>query len=159
VVNRPPPQRGQRHAQRHSQRGQSVLDARGDLGEHLARDQAVLFEVAQRLREHLLAHPTNAVAEGGEAVRLSVGEFAQDQHAPLIADAIEQVTRRALFVLTATSAAVAALTLPAAAATGSVAADSHYVYTGSIDDGTIYRGRPGAKTLEPFLPGGQDGRT
>jgi sugar lactone lactonase YvrE len=87
--------------------------------------------------------------------------------------------RRALFVLAATSAAVAALTLPAAAATGhdhedgayaitinggnafpeSVAADNHYVYTGSIDDGTIYRGRPGAKTLEPFLPGGQDDRT
>lgn len=34
-----------------------------------------------------------------------------------------------------------------------------YVYTGSIDDGAVYRGRVGAKTLEPFLPGGQDGRT
>ena len=87
--------------------------------------------------------------------------------------------RRALLTLTATSAALAALTLPAAAATArgpedsdytitvnggnafpeSVAADNRYVYTGSIDDGTIYRGRVGAKTLDPFLPGGQDGRT
>ncbi len=41
----------------------------------------------------------------------------------------------------------------------SVAADHHYVYTASIADGTVYRGRLGAKTLEPFLPGGQEGRT
>ena len=87
--------------------------------------------------------------------------------------------RRALFTLTATSTVLAALALPATAATThdredgaypitingsnafpeSVAADSHYVYTGSIDDGTIYRGRVGARTLEPFLPGGQDDRT
>jgi sugar lactone lactonase YvrE len=87
--------------------------------------------------------------------------------------------RRALLTLTAASAALAALTLPAAAATArgpqdsdytitingdnafpeSVAADNRYVYTGSIDDGTIYRGRVGAKTLDRFLPGGQDGRT
>lgn len=40
----------------------------------------------------------------------------------------------------------------------SVAADSNYVYTGSIGDGAIYRGRVGAKTLDPFLPGGLDGR-
>jgi sugar lactone lactonase YvrE len=87
--------------------------------------------------------------------------------------------RRALFTLTVTSAALAAFTLPATAAPThdhdgsartvtvnggnafpeSVAADSQYVYTGSIDDGTVYRGRPGAATLDPFLPGGQDGRT
>ncbi len=41
----------------------------------------------------------------------------------------------------------------------SVATDSDYIYTGSISDGTIYRGRVGAKTVDPFLPGGQDGRT
>ena len=41
----------------------------------------------------------------------------------------------------------------------SVAADDHYIYATSIADGTVYRGRCGAKTLEPFLPGGQDGRT
>ena len=41
----------------------------------------------------------------------------------------------------------------------SVAADSHYVYTASIGDGTVYRGRIGAKVLLPFLPGGRDGRT
>ncbi|WP_426514070.1 SMP-30/gluconolactonase/LRE family protein [Dactylosporangium sp. McL0621] len=87
--------------------------------------------------------------------------------------------RRALLTLTATSAALAALTVPATAATAhdhedsastitingsnaypeSVAADHHYVYTGSIADGTVYRGRLGTKTLEPFLPAGQDGRT
>jgi sugar lactone lactonase YvrE len=41
----------------------------------------------------------------------------------------------------------------------SIAADRHHVYTGSIADGTVYRGSPGAKRLEPFLPAGQDGRT
>ncbi len=41
----------------------------------------------------------------------------------------------------------------------SIAADDRYVYTTSMADGTIYRGRPGARTLDPFLPGGQDGRT
>ncbi|MBB5938597.1 SMP-30/gluconolactonase/LRE family protein [Streptomyces zagrosensis] len=40
----------------------------------------------------------------------------------------------------------------------SIAADNDYIYTGNISNGTIYRGRIGAKTLEPFLPGGQDGR-
>jgi sugar lactone lactonase YvrE len=92
------------------------------------------------------------------------------------------VRRRKLLTLTATSAALAALALPATATAAttpqgregsaypitvdganafpeSLAADSHYVYTGSIDDGAVYRGRVGAKTLEPFLPGGQDGRT
>ncbi|MBR7838991.1 hypothetical protein KDL01_37330 [Actinospica durhamensis] len=87
--------------------------------------------------------------------------------------------RRALVTLTATSAALAALALPATAATHdghmtgdysieidganayteSIAADGRYIYTGSIDNGTVYRGLVGAKTLEPFLPGGQDGRT
>ena len=87
--------------------------------------------------------------------------------------------QRTLLTLTAASAALAALTLPATAAPAhdrkgndhtitvdgsrafpeSVAADQHYVYTASIADGTVYRGRLGAKTLEPFLPGGQEGRT
>jgi sugar lactone lactonase YvrE len=88
--------------------------------------------------------------------------------------------RRTLRALTAASAAVAALAAPAAAAAPahgredttrtitvdgsqafpeSVAADRHYVYTASIADGTVYRGRLGAKTLEAFLPGGRDGRT
>jgi sugar lactone lactonase YvrE len=91
--------------------------------------------------------------------------------------------RRMIFAVAATSAALAAFTLPAGAATTaasahdgekgayaitidggkaypeSIAAGDHYIYTGSIDDGTVYRGRLGAKVLEPFLPGGQDGRT
>ncbi|WP_269858129.1 SMP-30/gluconolactonase/LRE family protein [Streptomyces sp. RPT161] len=87
--------------------------------------------------------------------------------------------RRALLTVTAMSTALAALALPATAAPihdreggdytitingsnafpESVAADHRYVYTGSIADGTVYRGRPGAKTLDPFLPAGQDGRT
>jgi sugar lactone lactonase YvrE len=87
--------------------------------------------------------------------------------------------RRALLTLTAASATVTALALPAHAATTrgggsgdytltieganaypeSIAADSRHIYTGSIDTGTVYRGRIGSRTLEPFLPGGQDGRT
>ncbi|MEV7626985.1 hypothetical protein [Actinoplanes sp. NPDC089786] len=85
----------------------------------------------------------------------------------------------ALVTFTATSATLAAITLPATAAPShrhqaagyaitvdgsrafaeSIAADRHYVYTTSIADGTVYRGHPGARTLEPFLPGGQDNRT
>lgn len=91
--------------------------------------------------------------------------------------------QRMIFAVAATSTALAAFALPASAATTaasahggekgayaitvdggkaypeSLAAGDHYLYTGSIDDGTVYRGRLGAKTLEPFLPGGQDGRT
>ncbi|WP_234534685.1 hypothetical protein [Streptomyces shenzhenensis] len=87
--------------------------------------------------------------------------------------------RRTLLTLTTTFAALAPLAVPATAATihdradsactitvdganafpESIAADNHHVYTASIDDGTVYRGRLGAKALAPFLPGGQDGRT
>jgi sugar lactone lactonase YvrE len=87
--------------------------------------------------------------------------------------------RGTIFTLTATSAVLAALALPANATTihdreegaytitidgsnaypESIAADSNYIYTGSIDDGTVYRGRVGSKTLESFLPAGQNGRT
>ncbi|MEV5776741.1 hypothetical protein AB0L49_36860 [Streptomyces antimycoticus] len=87
--------------------------------------------------------------------------------------------RRVLITLTVTSAALASPALPATAAPShghkgsaysitvdgtrafpeSVTADRHHVYTASIADGTVYRGRPGSRTLEPFLPGGQDGRT
>jgi sugar lactone lactonase YvrE len=82
--------------------------------------------------------------------------------------------RRALSTLTAMSAVLVAVTVPATAAPApgyaitingsnafpeSVAADNHNVYATSIGDGTVYRGRPGAKTLESFLPGGRDGRT
>jgi len=81
---------------------------------------------------------------------------------------------RALSTLTAMSAVLVAVTVPATAAPApgyaitingsnafpeSVAADNHNVYATSIGDGTVYRGRPGAKTLESFLPGGRDGRT
>jgi sugar lactone lactonase YvrE len=86
--------------------------------------------------------------------------------------------RQALLTLTATSAVLAMLTVPAATASAeghatsfapitvdgadafpeSIAADSHDLYTGSIADGTIYRGPVGSSTLEPFLPAGQDGR-
>ncbi|WP_329058090.1 SMP-30/gluconolactonase/LRE family protein [Amycolatopsis sp. NBC_01480] len=83
-------------------------------------------------------------------------------------------TRTALLTLTTTAAALVALAAPATAHEGrahpvtingtdafpeSVAADRRYVYTTSIGDGTVYRGRTGAKTLDPFLPAGQDGRT
>jgi len=82
--------------------------------------------------------------------------------------------RRALSTLTAMSAVLVAVTVPVTAAPApgyaitingsnafpeSVAADNHNVYATSIGDGTVYRGRPGAKTLESFLPGGRDGRT
>jgi sugar lactone lactonase YvrE len=85
--------------------------------------------------------------------------------------------RRTLLTLIATSVTLGALAVPAAAATTpergaypltinggnafpeSVAADDHYVYATSIGDGTVYRGRAGAKTLDPFLAAGQDGRT
>jgi len=86
---------------------------------------------------------------------------------------------QALATVAATSATLVSITLPAYAAPShghkpaayaitvdgsrafpeSIAADRHHVYTTSIADGTVYRGRPGATTLEPFLPGGQDNRT
>lgn len=96
--------------------------------------------------------------------------FTRLTHAPL---------RRGLVTLTAASAAVTALALPADAAEAghggpggytlsidganaypeSISTDGRFIYTGSIDDGAVYRGRVGSRTLEPFLPAGQDGRT
>src|SRR5438309_2040038 len=82
--------------------------------------------------------------------------------------------RRTLLTFTTTAAALATLAAPATAhgSSGyaitinggnafpeSVTADHQYVYATSIGDGTVYRGRAGAKTLDPFLPAGQDGRT
>jgi sugar lactone lactonase YvrE len=82
--------------------------------------------------------------------------------------------RRTLLTLTTTAAALVALAAPATAHESSgyaitvnggnafpesVAADHQYVYATSIGDGTVYRGRAGAKKLDSFLPGGQDGRT
>ncbi|MEA5362942.1 hypothetical protein VA596_25660 [Amycolatopsis sp., V23-08] len=82
-----------------------------------------------------------------------------------------------LFTLVATSVALGVLAVPATATTTpedsgspvtidganafpeSVAADHDFVYTTSIGDGTVYRGRTGAATLEPFLAAAQDGRT
>jgi len=84
------------------------------------------------------------------------------------------IRRRTLLTLTTTAAALIALAAPATAYEGSghaitidggnafpesVAADHQYVYATSIGDGTVYRGHTGAKKLDPFLPGGQDGRT
>ncbi|MEZ0111001.1 sugar lactone lactonase YvrE [Catenulispora sp. EB89] len=91
------------------------------------------------------------------------------------------MTRRTTITLAATAVVLAAVTAPADATTAaprnhhqgaytltidgknafpeSIATDGDHIYTGSIGDGTVYRGRLGAKTLEPFLPAGQDGRT
>jgi hypothetical protein len=41
----------------------------------------------------------------------------------------------------------------------SVAANRHYICTTSMNNGAVDRGRAGAKTLAPFLPGDTDGRT
>lgn len=40
-----------------------------------------------------------------------------------------------------------------------VAYDGKNLYTASVTDGTVYRGPVKGKTLKPFLPGGEDGRT
>ncbi|GAB7191568.1 hypothetical protein NUM3379_22760 [Kineococcus sp. NUM-3379] len=40
-----------------------------------------------------------------------------------------------------------------------IAADRTHVYVTSKADGTVYRGELGAEQLQPFLPGGRDGRT
>ncbi|MDT8909503.1 hypothetical protein [Amycolatopsis sp. PS_44_ISF1] len=82
---------------------------------------------------------------------------------------------RALATFAAVSAGLAVLAAPAAAAgergphpiaihgrqvfPESVTADRRHVYTASMNDGAVYRGRVGAGALDPFLPAGQDGRT
>lgn len=101
---------------------------------------------------------------------------------PSIRTALPTARHRALLALATTIAALAACASSAAAADAtpahddpdsaraiavdgrdafpeSVASDDRYVYTGSIKDGTIYRGRVGADKLEPFLSAGRDGRT
>jgi hypothetical protein len=95
VADRPVPEGGERTAQGRPQGRQPILDPGRDLGIYLPGDQAVFFEMTQRLGKHLVADALDLVADRGEAVGTPVGELPQHQDGPFTADAIEQITRGA----------------------------------------------------------------
>ena len=57
-------------------------------------DEAVVFQAAQRLREHLLAHAADLAAQFAEAVRAAQQRHEQ-QHAPAAGHVHQHVARRA----------------------------------------------------------------
>src|SRR6202521_5710287 len=71
-----------------------MLGARRDGGIARARDQSVAFEHVERLRQHLLRDPPDAVADLRVAA-VAFEQRAQNETAPAIADVIEDFARLA----------------------------------------------------------------
>src|SRR5205085_10825042 len=80
--------------ERMAKRCQRVFDARRHLGIDAARHEAVLLELAQRLREHLLRDTADAAAQLVEAGR-PLDEDREHEDRPLVADLREHLARRA----------------------------------------------------------------
>jgi uncharacterized membrane protein YccC len=72
-----------------------VLHARRNLREHRSLHEAIFFEHAQRLSEHLLAHASDPSTQLAEAVR-PAAKHEQHQRAPAARDVIEHHARGAL---------------------------------------------------------------
>ena len=58
---------------------------------HVTRHQPVALELAQRLREHFLAHVAEALAEAGKAQLAAALELLDDEQRPLVRDAPEHL--------------------------------------------------------------------
>jgi cytochrome P450 len=86
-----------RGLQGHAERGQGVLHARRDLGEHLAGDEAVALHRAQGLGEDLRGHAADLPAQLGEPP-WPVAQGDHDQRGPPVADAVEHQPRGAVRV-------------------------------------------------------------
>src|SRR5579884_2774549 len=82
VLVRPLRERGDGSAQRFSERREFVLDARRDFRVNRALDQAVAFEIAQRLREHLLRDAADHAAQLVEAPALALREDTDNERRP-----------------------------------------------------------------------------
>ena len=81
--------------ERAAERGERVVDAGRAGGEDLAGDEAVLLEVAEGVGEDAGGDVADAALELAE----TEGSFFQakdDEHAPLVADAVENVAHGAL---------------------------------------------------------------
>jgi channel protein (hemolysin III family) len=77
--------------QTHTEFRQRVVDSGRDDRVHGSRDQAVALQSAQRLGEHLGAHPVDPFRQLGVALR-PLRERDDDQHAPGVADAVENLS-------------------------------------------------------------------
>jgi NarL family two-component system response regulator LiaR len=76
------------------ERSELVLDPHRHAGREGAGDQAVPFQGAKRLGEHLLAHASDDPAQVAVPLR-ALRQGAQDQRDPLVADPREHLARRA----------------------------------------------------------------
>ena len=71
-----------------AERGESVFHFRRDDRMHFARDEAVAFETAQCLGQHLLRNPADLALQRGITPRPG-GEDVNDQRRPLVGDPAE----------------------------------------------------------------------
>jgi hypothetical protein len=72
-------------------RRERVLDARWNLRPRLAVDEAIALEHLQRLREHLLADPTDRPAHLAKAQRALLEEAHHHQRAPPAGHMVEHL--------------------------------------------------------------------
>jgi hypothetical protein len=73
----------ERLIQRAAERGQAVLDARWHHGVHRALDESVLFDGAQRLREHLLRDTAQGTLQFAGAPG-AAGEGVDERDGPFV---------------------------------------------------------------------------
>jgi len=81
-----------------AERGDGVFDARRNLGEDLARDQAVAFQLAQSLGKRLLADALHLLHDLREANRSAgFSEHADGPQRPLVGQAGDHLAGQAIF--------------------------------------------------------------
>ncbi len=91
VVDRPVCERPQRVPDCLAKRGQVVFHAHWHFRVDRSPDQAIAFESAQRLGEHLLAHPGQLLPQPGEPARAVPGELSHHENRPFVADPVEHI--------------------------------------------------------------------
>jgi hypothetical protein len=62
----------------------------------VARDETVAFELAQRLRQHLVAHPADATLKIGEAQLALAVERLDHQKCPFVGNALQDLVQERL---------------------------------------------------------------
>ena len=93
VPDGPLGQRAQRATKRPAEIGQLIFHSRGHDFEDLAMYQPVGLQVAQGLREHLLADAHDTIPDSGETTGLPIRQLSEHQNGPLVAYPIKKISR------------------------------------------------------------------
>lgn len=94
----PDPDAAEGLAEAQTQIGQGVVDVRGDNGVDGALDEAIAFHLAEGFGEHLLADAAGQLAELGEASGAVFGEDIENDHGPLVGDALDDLVDQSVYL-------------------------------------------------------------